>query len=326
MEPIFWIFSISENNFKELGSPMRETTIAVLFILLFFSISHAGEVHTEALSKKSNFLISLPDEYKIEKAQGSPSVTYEIRKDKNSLLMITPYPGESVPLDRLQANVARQGSGLLKNSEEEKLSLVDFKQGEQTSGYYYVLTDKEPKPGEYKYLHQGAFLIENGLIYFTFLSNEKKSKEFKTILTLLNNIQLQSNPNYLSPFSNLVISQEELGEKVKIGNELYLKTYQIFLYIKDPAIYDSLIPKLENIEIQSIEKGEDKGSIIYLKYNEQIKKAYSFLSGLFYGEATPGSEEHPEEMFHNNDTIIILSYPPESALKKKLMKIIKQKI
>ncbi len=305
---------------------MRKILFIFLCILLSPSFSQADDIFTEGLSKKLNISLSIPDGYRINKDENRSSPTYEIRGSKDSILMVSPYPGVKGNLDNLQNKIKNDGSELLKNSEEKKLTLITMKKDEERVGFYYTLTDKNPKSGDYKYLTQGSYLIDNGLIYFTFLNNDKESNEFQNILSILNSIKLENNENYISPFGELIITQNDLNKKVVIGNDLYLSTFQIKVYLNDPTIYDRIIPKLEDIEVQSIEDGGDKGSIIYLRYSNRTKEAYSFLSGVFYGGATPGGKEHPEEMFYNDDTIIILSYPRKSKLKIQIKEIIERKL
>ena len=305
---------------------MRRIIFALLCIFCFSSIAQAGGLFSDAISKKNNFCLSTPDEYKVSKDKNGGPFDYRIEKNKNSLLMVTPFWGSAGSLEDLRSSVNDRGKNLLDSAEEKSISLIELKKGKEILGFYYLITDKNYKPGEFKYLRQGAYWIDNGLVSFTFLNNEKETKEFDVILAILRSAKFEENVNYVSPFKKISISQGDLKNKVVFGGNLYVKTYQIYLYINKPSLYDGIIPKLSDIDVQSIVDGEDKGSVIYLKYNKGAAKAYKFLSGVFFGEGKPGSEEHPEEMFRNDDTIVILSYSTDSNLKKEIKKLIKQKM
>ena len=76
------------------------------------------------------------------------------------------------------------GNKLLNRAEEKKIKLLEFK-GKHSLGYYYVLTDKKPAPGEYKVLVQGAIRVGKLALLFSILSNECNGKTFKNAIKIL---------------------------------------------------------------------------------------------------------------------------------------------
>lgn len=71
--------------------------------------------------------------------------------------------------ESMRANVQRSADGLLPQAVEKEVTIQELR-GAQTVGYYYALADRNPAPGEYKYLTQGSFLTGQLLTAFTILS------------------------------------------------------------------------------------------------------------------------------------------------------------
>ena len=75
-------------------------------------------------------------------------------------------------------------------SAEQKLDVKEFGPG-NWKGYYYRLTDKAPRPNEYKYMTQGAMSEGTVLFTFTFLTNSEKAFDQEQFLRLLSSAQLE---------------------------------------------------------------------------------------------------------------------------------------
>jgi hypothetical protein len=67
---------------------------------------------------------------------------------------------------------------------ETELKLQELK-GVSSTGYYFVLTDKAPKAGEFKYMAQGALGVGDLRLMFTILTNEKDSQVLFDALEML---------------------------------------------------------------------------------------------------------------------------------------------
>ena len=94
-------------------------------------------------------------------------------EDLRFLLTVLPRrktPGATpTPLDT-RGLVTEQGGRLLRSSVEAVLSVKPLR-GEETAGHYYSLTDRAPKPGEYKYLTQGVVVLGDVSFSFTVLTS-----------------------------------------------------------------------------------------------------------------------------------------------------------
>ena len=77
---------------------------------------------------------------------------------------------------RLKGEVQKSAEKLLAQS-VEKNAVIEELRGAQSFGYYYSLTDRQPKPGEYKYLTQGMVMTGELLTIFTVLHHEPAPPE-----------------------------------------------------------------------------------------------------------------------------------------------------
>ena len=68
--------------------------------------------------------------------------------------------------ENIKALVTNVGEGILESSVESELVLIPIS-GVDGQGYYFKLSDKAEKPGEYKYLTQGALSVGEVLLVFS---------------------------------------------------------------------------------------------------------------------------------------------------------------
>jgi len=88
--------------------------------------------------------------------------------DAEKLRNITP--------DWLRKDVQGEAEKLLPRAVEKVAKLHELR-GTQCIGFYYALTDRESKPGEYKYMTQGIFLTGELLTTFTALHRDMESPD-----------------------------------------------------------------------------------------------------------------------------------------------------
>ena len=67
---------------------------------------------------------------------------------------------------------------------ETKIVLNEIK-GINHTGYYFSVTDKNPEPGEYRYLTQAGIGVGNLLLHVTVLHRVKESGAVKDTLSML---------------------------------------------------------------------------------------------------------------------------------------------
>jgi hypothetical protein len=80
--------------------------------------------------------------------------------------------------------VAKAAAAAAPQSVEGKLSIVTMGGG-QGPGYYFDATDRAPKPGEFKYMTQGAVGVGELVCTFTILTNDKESPVKNKTLTMV---------------------------------------------------------------------------------------------------------------------------------------------
>lgn len=86
--------------------------------------------------------------------------------------------------DNLRTLVEKEGQKLLSNAVETKIILQEIR-GVDHTGFYFVLTDKAPNPGEYRYMTHGAIGVGNLLLSATILHRVKESESVKDALSAL---------------------------------------------------------------------------------------------------------------------------------------------
>ncbi len=86
----------------------------------------------------------------------------------------------------------RVGQQALPQAIETELTIKEL-QGVSFTGYYFVLTDKAPKAGEFKYLAQGGIGVGDLLLMFTILTNEKDSQVLFSALEMFQSATQQVN-------------------------------------------------------------------------------------------------------------------------------------
>jgi hypothetical protein len=71
----------------------------------------------------------------------------------------------------------------------EKVIEIKTLKGDSGAGYYFSATDRQPKPGEYKYLTQGIVPAGELVVTFTILSNDGEQATVDAALLLLKDLR-----------------------------------------------------------------------------------------------------------------------------------------
>ncbi|MBN2366451.1 MAG: hypothetical protein JXL67_09800 [Calditrichaeota bacterium] len=140
------------------------------------------KIYSVEKKKKVKFVIPQGWKDKVEKKSGFSPYTVSLvdPKDKSSKLLVSMIPLDEQPADfKNQENIRKsleiKGEQLLSSSVQDSLVIVEFS-GINSPGYYYFLTDRAPKPGEYKHIYQGSIGVGEILVTFTLLTNNKDSE------------------------------------------------------------------------------------------------------------------------------------------------------
>jgi hypothetical protein len=110
-------------------------------------------------------------------------------------LMVSPLVSKGERIDFQNQDVAKKqveqlGSRLLSGATESELRIAEVK-GKYSTGYYFLLTDKAPKPGEWKYLVQGRIGVGMYLLHFTILTHTSNATEILQSIKMLSTAEYQ---------------------------------------------------------------------------------------------------------------------------------------
>ncbi len=90
--------------------------------------------------------------------------------------------------DRIKVFVKQEGETLLDRAVETEILLQEL-QGSHSIGYFFSLTDKSPKRGEFRYMTRGAIGVGNLLLSFTHLYHKKDSPSLKEVFLMLQEVR-----------------------------------------------------------------------------------------------------------------------------------------
>jgi hypothetical protein len=102
-------------------------------------------------------------------------------------ILITPIwvaKKEGLKDEAIKELVQKSAERVKPQAVEKTLRLVGL-QGTSSKGYHFFVTDKAPKPEEYKYMTQGALVIGELIVTFTILTNGNHEEVAKEALTML---------------------------------------------------------------------------------------------------------------------------------------------
>jgi hypothetical protein len=116
-------------------------------------------------------------------------------------LMVTLFPDAQNVLKReptVRRFVETARDAVKQNSVEHDPQLLELK-GRQGNGLYFLSSDKnlvgKPKrPNDWKYLRQGALLMDESLLFFSMFSNAKESPVVDGALRAISEARLVSPP------------------------------------------------------------------------------------------------------------------------------------
>lgn len=94
-------------------------------------------------------------------------------------------PGAKMPdADRIKTTVNTAANEAKAHAAETTVPIQEIK-GQSGSGAYFALTDRDPKPGEFKYLSQGMLCVGDLVLAFTILSNDGAESAVAEALNML---------------------------------------------------------------------------------------------------------------------------------------------
>jgi hypothetical protein len=86
--------------------------------------------------------------------------------------------------EKVSTFLKKEGQKLLPRFVETEIELHEIK-GVTRTGYYFSVTDKNPEPGEYRYMTRAGIGVGDLLLHVTVLHRVKASGEVKETLSML---------------------------------------------------------------------------------------------------------------------------------------------
>lgn len=255
--------------------------------------------------------------------------TYTIRPRGNKkftlLVSVIKTPGGSGGSAFIREQVEEQGKKVMEGAVEKSLEIKELK-ADGAAGYYYRLTDRSPRPGEFLYMMQGQVGRAETLVTFTYLFNYDNDAELERVMTTVKSASITCDESGRNGLRRLMIAGADLKGRSSLGKDLICKSIQVQFYFLRPDAYSQLMPPVLEKEIQSVERDGDRGSIMFFRYGGDIENMKGFFTGLFYGPDGAPSEDHPEEFIISRDLLVIFGFERNSALKKELKSIVLERI
>jgi hypothetical protein len=163
------------------------------------AIAAEGEKKAFALPDNSKLELTIPagwkDEVKTPQGQkanqgsAAPTVALTPREGAPFQVHVTPVArqkqGASADTAIKMRHSVQQGADKIKPTAMEHYLAVDQLTGAPGPGYYFSATDREPKPGEFKYLTQGMLLVGDVVVAFSILTNDDQEKVRDQALAML---------------------------------------------------------------------------------------------------------------------------------------------
>lgn len=182
---------------------MRLTCRSLLLLFIVFaSASPYADTEEKTIQRlypvpeHGEIILNVPASWEVtyfSPGETKPPVITFYKKDKNqgelfqlniSTLWDDGFERDITSPEQIRALVEETGMNILEYSKEEELKLIPLN-GSQGEGYYFILSDKAPGPGEYEYLMQGALSVGEILVVFSLFTQEPDSPYQNNTLKML---------------------------------------------------------------------------------------------------------------------------------------------
>ncbi|MBN1501820.1 MAG: hypothetical protein JW982_16805 [Spirochaetes bacterium] len=261
--------------------------------------------------------------------QETPGVfTVEFNENKNNFkLMLTLYPADSkrFTVENLKQDLAEKGKDLLPMAEEKELVISDLKKGSETRGFFYILTDKSPAKGEFKYIAQG-FTRYNYLVgYFTFFYNNKDDISIFNSMDITGFVKDTAEMKKTAHFEKFKLTKDDISDYNLEYKQHFYSMQQVIFY-NNTDTYTTLLSNADEKYTQTICSGNEEGTVFFYFFREKLdSEKTAFLTGLFYGEEGKPQKDHPEIIYVKDNYLVVFSYPYKSRLQEYLFNKVKEK-
>jgi hypothetical protein len=82
----------------------------------------------------------------------------------------------------------RESAERIRSQAIEETIEIERLRGTRGAGYFFSVTDREPPPGEFRYMTQGAVQAGELIVWFTILTNDGQEAEVDRALSMLQSL------------------------------------------------------------------------------------------------------------------------------------------
>ncbi|MBN1909247.1 MAG: hypothetical protein JW818_05880 [Pirellulales bacterium] len=174
---------------------VRQISLAMTILTTTAMTATATEMkeRTFAVPQHGNLVLNLPADWKqsIKNAPGLPVPLIMLAPAQGNAfeILVTPFwSPKNDPTFNNAENVKRlvgaMRTQMLPKAVEKQVELKEIK-GATSSGYYFLVTDKAPKPGEFPYAVSAGLGVGDLLLHVTLLCRDKNDPAIETMLKAL---------------------------------------------------------------------------------------------------------------------------------------------
>lgn len=172
--------------------------IAILLLTLSLSLSVFAEeanIRRYELRGGNSIELKIPPSWKSELKDGPQlpyaTITLQPRTGTSFDILISPIVFRGNDASSLSAKDIRRrvqaGIDVIRDRAVEKEVEVKELNGATGPSYYYTVTDRAPKSGEYKYMTSGMVRVGDLAVSFTVLTNDGQQKVVDEALVMMRN-------------------------------------------------------------------------------------------------------------------------------------------
>lgn len=305
---------------------MKKESLFTLAIIILLPCALAARDFRDRLDDGCVAAFSVPDAWEIKagpaKAWGKTYTVAQKGSRRFTLLMSVMKSGDAPPAPALvREQVEDLGRKALSGASEKRLDLREMTIA-RGAGFYYRLTAAEPRPEEYLYILQGQAARAKSIVSFTYLFNANNAGEQERVLAAVAGARVTCDDGPSAGLRGLLLRAGDLGDGCALGEELAGRSIRVQHYFLAPDAYAGKVPQPVAKEIQSLEKGGEKGSVMFFKFADSVEGRKAQFTDLFYGTDGGPTDDQPEEFIIHRDTMIVFCFERNSSLKKEAKRVI----
>lgn len=167
--------------------------LLLCFATVTTAIAADAEKKAFALPDNSKLELAVPAGWKdeVKPKQGNAPATIALSPREGAPFQVVVMPigrqraGSSADTAIGMRDNVQQAADKIKPSAAEQYLPVEPLTGAPAPGFYFSATDREPKPGDFKYLTQGMLLVGDIVVGFSILTNDGQEKAKDEALAML---------------------------------------------------------------------------------------------------------------------------------------------